>query len=169
MNESDELISVMFERSGVRRGRARINEFARALLPAVLAELGKDGAGLSVLFCSDAKIHRLNRDYRDVDAPTDILSFAADGELEAMMGTETAYLGDLAISLPYLVRQAKKQNRAREDELALLLVHGVLHLLGWDHETPQKEKRMWKEQDRLLNATREIERPFFTLTTERGS
>lgn len=95
-------------------------------------------AELSVLITDDAELHQLNRTYRSVDAPTDVLSFGDDAadEQPAFVRPPDAprYLGDLAISYERVIVQAAEYGHSRERELAFLTVHGVLHLLGYDHE-----------------------------------
>jgi probable rRNA maturation factor len=93
---------------------------------------------VSVLVTDDAALHALNRDYRGVDAPTDVLSFAAEDETSGPTfvlppGTPR-YLGDIAISYERAVAQAAEYGHSRERELAYLTAHGVLHLLGYDHD-----------------------------------
>jgi probable rRNA maturation factor len=114
---------------------------------AVAAVLAGEGVGgaveVSVLVTDDAALHTLNRDYRDVDAPTDVLSFAdeeetapGDAERPTFVRPPTAprYLGDIAISYERVVAQAAEYGHAPARELAYLTAHGVLHLLGYDHE-----------------------------------
>ncbi len=90
---------------------------------------------VSVLVTDDAVIQTLNRDYRGIDAPTDVLSFAndADGLFISMPGAPH-YLGDIALSYERVLTQAEDYGHAHERELAYLVVHGMLHLLGYDHE-----------------------------------
>ena len=106
-------------------------------------------AGLSLLLTGDEQIQQLNRDYRGLDRPTDVLSFPAG---EAMPGmTETArYLGDIVISVPYATRQAEAEGHTPAAELQLLAVHGVLHLLGYDDEEMASRQAMWGEQAEIL-------------------
>ena len=111
---------------------------------AVLAGEGVDEpVEVSVLVADDTALHALNRDYRGVDAPTDVLSFAAeedaapgDAERPAFVRPPTAprYLGDIAISYERVVAQAAEYGHSPARELAYLAAHGVLHLLGYDHE-----------------------------------
>ncbi|MDK2970465.1 MAG: putative rRNA maturation factor [Candidatus Sumerlaeota bacterium] len=152
-------IALRFEQSGLRRGRARLQRHAQALLTRVLDDLGWPHAALTVLFCSDARIRALNREFRGIDAPTDVLSFPAAEDIEALRGEQAPYLGDLAVSLAYTARQAREAGRALDAEVSLLLVHGALHLLGWDHDTAARERRMWREQDRLLALAADIPAP----------
>jgi probable rRNA maturation factor len=81
---------------------------------------------VSVYFCGDGRMRTLNRRYRRQDRPTDVLSFPADGG---------ALLGDIVISVPYAARQARRRRQPTNAELDRLLLHGYLHLLGYDHET----------------------------------
>ena len=116
---------------------------------AALAHLGLAGAELSLVLCDDATIHALNRDYRGVDRPTDVLSFAQEeGEPAGSAGVRV--LGDVAISLDTAERQAREQGHAVEIELRVLLVHGLLHLLGHDHGEPEEAAAMRAAEADLL-------------------
>lgn len=106
-----------------------------------------DKSELSVIICSDEFIQDLNCKYRLQDEPTDVLSFPSD-EIDPQ--TDSRYYGDVIISYPRTVAQAQAGGHAVEDELALLIVHGILHLLGYDHEEENKQKEMWKIQNGLL-------------------
>ena len=98
---------------------------------AVLTYLNLQEAELSILLCDDAMIHPLNRDYRGKDKPTDVLSFAQrEGEFAFV---DDNLLGDVIISMDTTIRQAKERTHSVETELRVLLVHGILHLLGYDH------------------------------------
>ena len=101
-------------------------------LPEVRARLPAGTSSVSIRLTDDGELRRLNRDYARHDAGTDVLSFA---------GTSPE-LGDLAISWPAITRQAGQHGHASETELALLCVHGVLHLLGWDHATARERREM---------------------------
>ncbi len=115
---------------------------------AVLQRHGLDGkAALTVALVDEETIRRLNRAYRGVDAATDVLSFPAQVEL----APGVPYLGDVVIAFPYAARRAQREGRSLEGELALLTVHGVLHLLGYDHDTARARRRMWAIQRGLLN------------------
>jgi probable rRNA maturation factor len=83
-----------------------------------------------------------------VDSPTDVLSFSADFEDPDL---ENRYLGDVVISLPRAIHQAQARGHNTEQELQLLVVHGVLHLLGYDHLTGDDKNQMWSLQDQILN------------------
>jgi probable rRNA maturation factor len=130
------------------------------LANAVLDAEGLDApASLSVVIVDDTEIHALNRQFRAVDAPTDVLAFADDaGALdEGAPGArfvdgsdQDRYLGDVIVSYPRACQQAAEQGHGVGAELRLLIVHGVLHLLGWDHATPAQEQAMWARQTEIL-------------------
>lgn len=107
------------------------------------------GAALTVLLADDAYLRRLNQQYRGIDAPTDVLSFPA-GEPILGGGDATNYLGDIAVSVPTAARQATDKGHATTAELQLLTVHGVLHLLGYDHGDDTERAEMWAVQERIL-------------------
>lgn len=117
----------------------------------MLALLEKEDAELSVAFVDDETIHALNRDYRHKDKPTDVLAFAmSEGEHGHMAGR---VLGDVIISVPTAKRQAKAAKKTILAECTMLLAHGLLHLLGWDHETAAKDRAMRAETERLIAAS----------------
>lgn len=122
----------------------------------VLAQQGRDPAStMTVVIADDQTVADLNRQYRGIDSPTDVLSFPSDPlppELLKMLGDEPPYLGDLIIAYPYASRQAAREGHPLADSLMLLVVHGTLHLLGYDHNTPQARARMWAAQDHALTA-----------------
>lgn len=98
----------------------------------ILNDLGRSEAELSILITDDEEIHALNREYRTVDRPTDVLSFSqVEGEGHL---TRTRLLGDVVISWETAERQAQEMKESFIDEMKRLLVHGLLHLLGYDHE-----------------------------------
>jgi len=102
---------------------------------------------ITIVLTDDAQLHELNRDYLGVDAPTDVLSFPAS-ELDPETGS--TYLGDILISIPRAVQQAQAAGHPIEAEVQLLVVHGVLHLLGYDHAEADEKARMWAEQSKVL-------------------
>jgi probable rRNA maturation factor len=95
-------------------------------------------------------VHQLNKIYRKKDRPTDVLAFAMrEGDFAGLAG-ET--LGDVVISVPTARKQAEEAGKGVLEEVTMLAAHGLLHLLGWDHDTPAKDRRMRAETDRLLAA-----------------
>lgn len=116
---------------------------------------------LSLVLCDDNTIHALNRDYRHKDKPTDVLAFAMhEGDEDAAFfdGLHSDVLGDVVISLETAARQAKEHARAPDDELTMLLAHGLLHLLGRDHRDRTEERRMSACTDLLRAAAMNVSR-----------
>ena len=107
---------------------------------------------MTLVIGDDAQTHDLNWQFRGVDAPTDVLSFAmAQDEIATAHSPDTPpYLGDVIISYQRAEAQAEAAGHATEDELDLLVVHGVLHLLGYDHDTNSQKSRMWARQEAIL-------------------
>jgi probable rRNA maturation factor len=103
---------------------------------------------LTVVLTDDAQLRQLNRQYLDVDAPTDVLSFPSG---EADPETGETYLGDVILSIPRAQVQATAAGHNLEAEVQLLVVHGVLHLLGYDHAEARGKAEMWAAQERALN------------------
>jgi probable rRNA maturation factor len=106
-----------------------------------------ENADVSIVIGNDALLHRLNLKYRHKDASTDVLSFPS-GEVDP--DTSSLYLGDVVISLTRAQEQASAEGHPLVDELQLLVVHGTLHLLGFDHENTKDKKKMWNTQDMVL-------------------
>jgi probable rRNA maturation factor len=127
--------------------RSRIQpEVIRKAAETVL-EAEKKAGNATIVVTGNSEIHELNATYRKVDAATDVLSFA-DGEKDPMTGE--IYLGDIIISQMKAEHQAKDEGHSTEDEIRLLTVHGMLHLLGYDHDTSAKRKLMWARQEAIL-------------------
>ena len=122
----------------------------RARAVRMLEALRMPEAELSVLLCDDATIHALNRDYRDADRPTDVLAFSmAEGEGGAL---NPLLLGDVVISLDTARAQAATHGCTVIAEVTHLLAHGLLHLLGFDHQTAEEDRRMRARTDALCAA-----------------
>jgi len=102
---------------------------------------------LSIVIGNDALLHSLNLKYRNVDSTTDVLSFPS-GEVDP--DTQAYYLGDIVISLPRAQEQATTEGHPLVDEMQLLIVHGTLHLLGYDHMESAEKVRMQAAQDNIL-------------------
>lgn len=140
-----------------------LNEYGKVDIPErkikeiikfVLKEMEKDNSELSLVMCNNDYIHFYNKEYRNKDYPTDVLSFV-DGE---RIGKIT-YLGDIIISIDKVKSQSEEYGVSFEEEFSRLLVHGILHLLGYDHETSEEdEKVMMSIQDKLVD---EVLRKFF--------
>ena len=124
-----------------------------ALARRVLASDGVAPAQLSVVVTDDGTVQELNRRYRGIDAATDVLSFSLEssGDFPTPPG-RAAHLGEVVISYPMAARQARDAGHDVESELAHLLVHGVLHLLGYDHDSARDSRRMRAREEALLGA-----------------
>jgi rRNA maturation RNase YbeY len=144
--------------SQVRRitfDQVRLERSARA----ILADVGETSAELGILFVSHQRMRSLNRQYRGKDRTTDVLAFAmreartphalrqAQGRL---LRLTPDMLGDLVISVPTARRQAIESGRSLDEELAWLLIHGILHLCGYDHERNEKEARRMHRRERMI-------------------
>lgn len=116
----------------------------------------EDGSEVSITFVTNEKIHEINRDYRDKDQPTDVISFAleemGEGEVEIVGEGIPRILGDIIISTDRTKEQAADFGHSFERELGFLAVHGFLHLLGFDHMTEVDEKIMFGKQDEILSS-----------------
>ncbi len=133
------------------------DEETEALIRRVLekgAELQQvpEEAELSVLICDAPVIHELNRTYRQVDAPTDVLSFALNEGDEEDFAEEEAALGDIVINIDRAAEQAEEYGHSREREIAYLSVHGFLHILGFDHYEEEEKKEMRAAEEAILSA-----------------
>lgn len=110
---------------------------------------------LSLTFVTNEKIHQINKEYRGVDRPTDVISFALEESVEEeikIIGAPSMprILGDIIISIPKAKEQAMEYGHSFMRELGFLAVHGFLHLLGYDHGTKEEEKEMFTKQEKIL-------------------
>lgn len=106
---------------------------------------------LSVTFVRSRTIHKINRDYRGIDRPTDVISFAIRDDPDEEIPEEEKDLGDLFINIDYARKQAKEYGHSYQREIGFLFTHGMLHCLGYDHMKPEDEKVMFALQDRILD------------------
>ncbi|NCA96345.1 MAG: rRNA maturation RNase YbeY, partial [Methanomicrobia archaeon] len=98
-------------------------------------------------------IHQINRDYRHIDRPTDVISFAFNDEVEGevhIQGAQTVLLGTILISVDKAKIQAEAYGHSLDRELKFLFIHGLLHLLGYDHQNSEEEKEMFQLQEDIL-------------------
>ena len=110
---------------------------------------------MSLVFTDAERVKRLNRDYRGVDEPTDVLAFYLLPQRQsessfALPPDGITRLGEVVVSYPQATAQARQQGHSTERELALLVIHGILHLLGYDHEEPEQEEKMRAREKQLL-------------------
>lgn len=139
-NQQDFLDSPLLERAA---------QYTLDMIPSLHANLPPvlSSANITVVLTDDRQLHELNYDFLDVDSPTDVLSFPA---LEIDPETNELYLGDILISIPRAKQQAESAGHTLEAEAQLLVVHGTLHLLGYDHATDEEKNVMWSEQAKVL-------------------
>ena len=122
--------------------KARLDRQARA----ILSDVGEASAELGILFVGDQRMRSLNRQYRGKDRTTDVLAFA----MREAPHSSSSLLGDVVIAVPTAARQAKEGQRSLDEELTVLLVHGILHLCGYDHERSEKEARRMQRRERMI-------------------
>lgn len=112
------------------------------------------GSEISVTFVDDESIREINRQYRDKDQVTDVISFALNDDDTELVVDEAIpnLLGDIIVSYPRVLEQAEEYQHSVDRELGFLVIHGFLHLLGYDHMTEKEEKVMFKKQEDILMA-----------------
>ena len=125
-------------------------EYLYDVLDHTLKNQNVDNAIFSVIFVEDEEIHTINRDYRGVDRVTDVISFAFEDNND-LVYNEIRMLGDIYICIPQMKRQAESYSHSEKRELSFLAVHGLLHLLGYDHMNEEDEKVMFALQELILN------------------
>ena len=123
-----------------------INDF----LNFVIKKENLENCLFNVIIVDNDYIHKLNKEYRGIDRPTDVISFALEDEVDNVK-LDFRVLGDIYISLDKTYEQAKLYNHSFLRELSFLTIHGLLHLLGYDHMVKEDEEVMFKKQDELLN------------------
>lgn len=130
----------------------------RQAVAVTLAFAGWEEGAVTIVVSNDEYVRQLNQQYRQIDSPTDILSFATQDdpdldELPADIQDELGdYLGDLIIAYPFTATQALRYGNPLPNELRLLVVHGTLHLLGYDHDTDERQHEMWQAQGSVLRS-----------------
>ncbi len=118
----------------------------RKIAEAILIIVGRAEAELSLALIGNADMRKLNARYRRKDYPTDVLSFPVDGKLPA----PNRLLGDVIISVEKAREQARERGRTRDEEMVTLLIHGIVHLLGYDHERSAKDARVMKRLENKI-------------------
>jgi probable rRNA maturation factor len=134
-------------------GRIGVGELRRIARAVLAAEEVAPAVEAEVVIADARTVQRLNRLYRGRDEPTDVLSFAErEGEAFTPAPDEPPSLGEVVVCLPVAEEQARAGSRAVEGEVAHLVVHGLLHILGYDHEQPDEGERMKRREDEILDA-----------------
>ncbi len=124
-------------------------KFVKQTSQQILKELQLDNVELSITLTDNESIRQINKQWRKKDRPTDVLSFPID---EKPPGYRYRILGDVIISLPFAKKQAEEIGISYQEEVIRLLTHGILHLLGYDHELcPAEAKKMFDLQDRIVD------------------
>ncbi len=146
----------MKEPSTIRWQRLPPDDSIEQILHAAVAETLRrfdvQNPGVAFLLADDECLCILNRDWRGLDRPTDVLSFA-EREGEALVSPSSRqFLGDIAISLDTARRQSEEYGHSLEREIAFLAIHGLLHLLGYDHQSADEEREMFALQREILGA-----------------
>lgn len=129
----------------------KAEDAVRLAVEATLKHEGSEERFLSVVLTNDEVIHEYNRNFRSVDRPTDVLSFPAD-EGEDLLVPPDGFLGDIMISVPRAKEQGTALGHSTEREILFLTVHGVLHLLGYDHMQHEDEMEMFQVQREIVNS-----------------
>lgn len=134
----------------VDNGLYKDYDYLYNVLDATLKHENVDNAIFSVVFVDDDEIHNINKEYRKIDRITDVISFAFE-DYEDIEYNDIRMLGDIYICIPQMKRQAIDYGHSEKRELSFLAVHGLLHLLGYDHMEPEDEKEMFSLQELILD------------------
>jgi probable rRNA maturation factor len=138
---------ITLEIAEVYQDKVEADSLERAAVQTLTHEGLSASSGISIVVTDDAQLQNLNRQFLGIEAPTDVLSFPA-GFTDPDTGAP--YLGDVIVSFPRSEAQASAAEHTVKDELQLLVVHGVLHLLGYDHLEKEDKARMWAVQEEIL-------------------
>ncbi len=130
----------------------KYQDLIKQIVEFVLKKEKVDNPILNIIFVDNQTIHKMNREYRNMDRETDVISFALEDDKSVCNASNYRILGDIYISIDQAKKQAKAYHHSLKRELSFLAVHGVYHLLGYDHRNPEEEKIMFKKQEEALNA-----------------
>ena len=125
-------------------------DYLHNVIAATLKHEKVENAIFSIVFVDDEEIHKINKEYRNVDRVTDVISFAFEDSKD-LLYNDFRMLGDIYICIPQMKRQAKEYGHSEKRELSFLTVHGLLHLLGYDHMNEDDEKVMFGLQELILD------------------
>ena len=117
----------------------------------IIKKLDIENAIFNIIFVSNEEIHNINKEYRNIDRVTDVISFALEDNKDIVYD-DFRLLGDIYIAIDVAYNQAVEYNHSSEREVCFLATHGLLHLLGYDHMKEEDEKEMFGLQEELLNA-----------------
>ena len=127
-------------------------ETVKEVLYSALSKEKLEKTSFNLIIVDNPYIHELNKTYRNIDRETDVITFALEDEKTLIVPEEERILGDIYISIDKAKEQAKEYGHSLLRELSFLAVHGFYHLLGYDHDTPEKEKIMFQKQEEVLDA-----------------
>lgn len=134
----------------------QLNELKQLIKFTLKQEKFSSHCEVSLSFVTDERIRQLNKQYRHIDEPTDVLSFPLidlnKESIEQVDQNKPLSLGDIIISIDRAHEQKERYGHSFKREISFLVVHGLLHLLGYDHDTEEKEKEMFKKQEEILGA-----------------
>lgn len=123
-------------------------DYLNGVINGTLNTLNVNNAIFSIIFVTPEEIQKLNSEYRKIDRVTDVISFALEDDEDKIL--DLRILGDIYICIDKMLEQAKEYGHSNKRELSFLTVHGLLHLLGYDHQTVEEEKEMFGLQDKIL-------------------
>ena len=126
-------------------------EVLEPLLTYALEVENVDNLEFNVIIINNEEIHKINKEYRGIDRPTDVISFALEDYKDIKYENDYRVLGDIYISIDKVKEQAKEYGHSEKREMAFLTIHGLLHLLGYDHMNKEDEKVMFGEQEAILD------------------
>ena len=126
-------------------------EVLEPLLTYALEVENVDNLEFNVIIINNEEIHKINKEYRGIDKPTEVISFALEDYKDIKYENDYRVLGDIYISIDKVKEQAKEYGHSEKRELAFLAVHGLLHLLGYDHMEKEDEKVMFSKQELILD------------------
>ncbi len=124
-------------------------EDLKKLVDQIIKRFSLEQAEFNIIFVDNDYIHKLNKEYRNIDRATDVITFALEDNMDIKL--DIRILGDIYISIDKTKEQAQEYGHSFFRELSFLTVHGMLHLLGYDHQNEQDEKIMFSLQDEILN------------------
>lgn len=125
-------------------------ELLRDVLMYAMEKENVKNTSFDVIFVDNNYIHELNKNYRNIDRETDVITFALDDDSSCINGSDVHLLGDIYISVDKAHNQAEEYGHSFKRELCFLAVHGFYHLLGYDHMTKEDEEVMFRKQDEVL-------------------
>ena len=125
-------------------------EIIEKIVNKALEKEGVENARCSIIIVDNSYIHKLNKEYRGIDRETDVISFALEDDKTIIIPDDIRLLGDIYISIDKAEEQAKEYGHSLKRELCFLAVHGIYHLLGYNHEDEEDAKIMFKKQEEVL-------------------